>query len=1273
MTVSALAVVFVLLAVPQARVLAAAGASIAPAARVAVSDLAPPRAALASAGAFTDGDRVVVRWQTAYEVGVVSFALERLAAESAQWVQVNEEPVPATSAITGAFYSAPDSGAQAHVPVTYRLRLTDEQGGEQVLGPFVVSAEGPLAVAAPAAAPAARRTQTSAPGPRLPALPVPLTALDGSTFVKITTTNAGLQSVTAAGLAGVLGQPLAAVQAALAQGRFRLSNRGQAVSTLPSSDGSALFFYAEAYKDNYYGRNVYWLTSQTNLAPGVADGQNPPANPNAASYQATLNLEQDLTSAGLTLFHDPEQDYWMWLTFSPNRLFATTLTVPFALDHLAAGAIPALLTLRVQGGSTATHTVNASVNGQPVFTNSWTNLTAAVPAGTLPAASLLEGTNQLTLVAPKNPDPALSKWYLNSFSLTYARQYYATGGALEFGANSNSVITVDGFTNPDITVLDLTDPHWPTRVTNLTVELATTTYRVSFVPAGSQTRYLACQSGAATPAASLALAEVVGLASPTNAADYVVITPDSLYTVATNLAAYRQGLGLPTLVARLDAIYNEFAFGFVTPHASQAFLATAYSNWVSPPRYAVLIGSGTYDYRDLGTTGVPGRGTHDNLNPPLLVDTTDYGLFNSDSAMGVVDGSLGPFTRSPPSIAVGRLKGTNVTDLLRLVDKIKAYEAAPAQTNPRSVLMADKVGTGSAGDFYTEMLSVSNALAPKFGTNVILAWDQIGSDAGMSNAIILNWNAGAELIDYAGHGALATLGGPVFFSNSSVSNLTNLQRLSVGIIVSCVVGAYSVPGTNCMSDVLLQSTRGGAVAMVAATGLSFDNEGRLFNVRVAELLRTNALAGVGDAFRQAMADHINFDRPIKQPYIYNFLGDPALRFNIVRDAPPAASLFGHLYYDYNGNGTFDAGDTNLAQVTVWLTNSLGAVQTAISDAAGWWSNSVPPGVTTLKVDTSDADFVSVVPAGYTQTEGLGSNTVTVAVGASVNAGGSGFYTPGQVFGHVYYDYNGNGVFDAGDTNLAQVRIWLTNSLGGVQTAITAGNGWWTNRVSPGATTVKVDTGDSDFTAVVPAGFTQTEGAGSNLVIAVAGASVPGANAGFYTPGRIYGHLYYDANASGTFDAGDLNLAKVSVWLTNSQGVLQTAITDASGWWSNGVPPGATTVKVDTADSDFTSVVPAGFVQTDGVDPHTVTAVAGVSASGGNGGFFTPSPLALSITPGDGFALIVWSGGVPPYQLEHTPALPPVAPWDPVGGPTAATNAVVPLTDAAGFFRVRAAH
>ena len=47
---------------------------------------------------------------------------------------------------------------------------------------------------------------------------------------------------------------------------------------------------------------------------------------------------------------------------------------------------------------------------------------------------------------------------------------------------------------------------------------------------------------------------------------------------------------------------NEFNYGIYNPKAIRDFLSYAYNNWKKSPRYVVLAGNGTYDYKNnLGT------------------------------------------------------------------------------------------------------------------------------------------------------------------------------------------------------------------------------------------------------------------------------------------------------------------------------------------------------------------------------------------------------------------------------------------------------------------------------------------------------------------------------------------------------------------------------------------------------------------------------------------------------------------------------------------------
>ena len=92
-----------------------------------------------------------------------------------------------------------------------------------------------------------------------------------------------------------------------------------------------------------------------------------------------------------------------------------------------------------------------------------------------------------------------------------------------------------------------------------------------------------------------------------------------------------------------------------------------------------------------------------------------------------------------------------------------------------------------------------------------------------------------------------------------------------------------------MAEYLLLQSQGGAIAVVAPTGLSVNQDASRLNLRLMQLLRANAQAGIGDMFRQALADHVAQDNPATQPAIYNLIGDPATAYNVAAGRLPTVA------------------------------------------------------------------------------------------------------------------------------------------------------------------------------------------------------------------------------------------------------------------------------------------------------------------------------------------------------------------------------------------------
>ena len=307
-------------------------------------------------------------------------------------------------------------------------------------------------------------------------------------------------------------------------------------------------------------------------------------------------------------------------------------------------------------------------------------------------------------------------------------------------------------------------------------------------------------------------------------------------------------------------------------------------------------------------------------------------------------------------------------------------------------------------------------------------------------------------------------------------------------------------------------------------------------------------------------------------------------------------IFGHLYLDENNNGVQDVGEEDLADVDVVVTQSDGLMITVTSDANGNWTTPVLPGTTSADVDETDPDY----PAGSDQTEGDDPTVTNVLAGSNTDGGTDGYYTPAEIFGHLYLDENGNGMQDPGEPDLPGVDVIITQSDGSMITLTTDGNGDWNSDVLPGVTSADVDETDPEY----PTGYDQTEGDDPTTVVAIAGDMTDAGNDGYYLLTEIFGHLYLDDNNNGMQDAGEEDLADVDVVVTQSDGLMITVTSDANGDWTTPVLPGTTSADVDETDPDY----PAGSDQTEGDDPTVTNVLAGSNTNGGTDGYYTPAEI-----------------------------------------------------------------
>jgi hypothetical protein len=360
-------------------------------------------------------------------------------------------------------------------------------------------------------------------------------------------------------------------------------------------------------------------------------------------------------------------------------------------------------------------------------------------------------------------------------------------------------------------VLDVTDPNRPVQLTpqvsssNGKIEVAlqvpwTTTNPV----APARHTLLAVASDSVASAASILPNNPSHWHSAQSGADIAMVTNWQVEGPLDQLVRSHQAQGKSSVVVRIGDLYNEFNFGERSPYVIRQFLKSAGTNWSKRPSYLLLNGRASYDPRNY-----LGLGSED------LVPTW---ILAAGGLMTASDDWFSDFNNTGmPTIATGRLPVSALEEAKTVIEKLVAYEGK--STNgpwiSQALIVADKDDTES---FSQDSQSVQAQLPPSIQSTDIFA-GVIGTNAARPD-IIAAINSGQLLVNYLGHGSEDQWSGSDIFDTSTVSSLTNGSQLPVFLIMDCLNGFFQDVYSQPLGVALLLAPNGGAVAVLASSGLN---------------------------------------------------------------------------------------------------------------------------------------------------------------------------------------------------------------------------------------------------------------------------------------------------------------------------------------------------------------------------------------------------------------------------------------------------------------------
>jgi len=527
-----------------------------------------------------------------------------------------------------------------------------------------------------------------------------------------------------------------------------------------------------------------------------------------------------------------------------------TITVPH-MDSTPNGETR--LEVRLQGVTLVNHLVNLQLNGAYVGQVLFNNQTEGTATLDVPQSILKEEPNVVTLIAQGGPGDVSLVDYIR---LTYPHTYEADDDALRFTARGNQQIRIDGFSNPAIRAVDITDPDSPKELIGQ-VEQQKSGFAITVASPDMGNRTLiAFSDERVRHPASLAANLPSNWRVSSQAADLLIIARRAFFSTVEPLKVARQQQGFKVAIVDVEDIYDEFSFGEKTPQAVKDFLAYAKTNWKVAPHYALMVGDASFDARNY-------LGARDfDLVPTKLVDTEFMETASDDwfadfNANGLAE------------MAIGRLPVRTAEEAAGMVSKILRYDRS---TPSEGILLVADSNDGY--DFEAVSEQLRELIPPALRVEEI---DRGGLDpATAKSRLIEGINRGQKIVNYSGHGNMNQWRGSLLTSGDAVS-LTNAEQPALFVMMTCLNGYFHDPASDSLAESLMKVEKGGAVAVWASSGMTLPAEQWAMNQQLYRLLFASTPNAqpitLGEAMLRAKASVSSID--IRRTWI--LFGDPTTK------------------------------------------------------------------------------------------------------------------------------------------------------------------------------------------------------------------------------------------------------------------------------------------------------------------------------------------------------------------------------------------------------------
>ncbi|HTF17896.1 MAG TPA: type IX secretion system sortase PorU [Chryseolinea sp.] len=418
------------------------------------------------------------------------------------------------------------------------------------------------------------------------------------------------------------------------------------------------------------------------------------------------------------------------------------------------------------------------------------------------------------------------------------------------------------------------------------------------------------------------------------AADVIIVTHPTFLAESQRLASHRQQHnGLLVHVVTPEQIYNEFSSGRQDVTAIRDFVKHQFDKDPSRPRSLILVGRGSYDYKDRmpnNTNFVPTYESRNSLAPLETYSSDDYFAF-----LEAGEGNWGesPVQHHTLDIGVGRLPVKSDAEARQVVDKIIAYDTLKANYGywrKQIVFVADD---GSNSDGYTSshqsqansMAESIESLYPAFDTRKIFlgTYTKTVMPNGevipeVNDAIRRHFDEGTLIVNYTGHGSEKLLADERVFTETDIDLLDN-QLYPFLVTATCEFGRQDDPSLISSAERCVIRPNGGAIGILTSARPVNSPTNFLLNQQFYTSLFTRkdgSYRTIGQVFRETKNNSMSGVANRN----FSLIGDPTLTLALPNERIAVTSM-----------KTATDSDTLKALSTVLLSGEIrddgGAVQT----------------------------------------------------------------------------------------------------------------------------------------------------------------------------------------------------------------------------------------------------------------------------------------------------------------------------------------------------------